>query len=87
MAIFVDDSLFAWLPQDVNTLKVKDELLHKFRGTFKEKATGIIGIRIKRNDDESYTRSRSLARCGTNPFERDLVKTKPPKTPISGEGI
>ena len=33
MAIFVDDSLFAWLPQDREYfLKVKDELLHKFRG-------------------------------------------------------
>ena len=89
MAIFVDDSLFAWLPQDREYfLRVKDELLHKFRGTFKENATGIIGIRIKRNDDESYTLDQEAwLDVALTRFERDLVKTKPPKTPISGEGI
>ena len=89
MAIFVDDSLFAWLPQDREYfLKVKDELLQKFKGTFKEKATGIIGIRIKHNDDKSYTIDQEAwLDVALTRFERDSVTTKPPKTPISGEGI
>ena len=56
--------------------------------TFKEKATGIIGIRIKHNDDKSYTLDQEAwLDVALTRFERDSVTTKPPKTPISGEGI
>ena len=90
MAIFVDDSLFSWQKEDRDYfIAVKDELLNKFKGTFKETATGIIGIRITRDlKDLSYKLDQEAwLEVALRRFDKETATGRQPKTPISSMGI